>query len=73
MPRRRKEVADVRSLARSHTRTAIHTLAKIMTCHTSPPAARVQAAVMLMNRGWGSPSQEVHARIEGEHVIRWEE
>jgi hypothetical protein len=49
-----KDPADVRSLARSHTKTAINVLAGIMMQPKSPEASRVAAAKELLNRGWGS-------------------
>jgi hypothetical protein len=52
-----KALTDIRSLARSHTETCIKTLAGIMQKTDAPPAARVQAATMLLDRGWGKPHQ----------------
>jgi hypothetical protein len=53
-----KAVADIRSLARSHTRLCITTLAGIARNGTSEPA-RVSASVALLERGWGKPQQDV--------------
>ena len=52
-----KSPTDIRSLARSHTDTAIKTLAGIMQQTDAPPAARVSAATALLDRGWGKPAQ----------------
>lgn len=52
-----KATADLRSLARSHTDTAVRTLASIMNMADAPPAARVGAASALLDRGWGKPTQ----------------
>lgn len=52
-----KAPTDIRSLARSHTDTALKVLAGIMQELTAPPAARVSAAVALLDRGWGKPHQ----------------
>jgi hypothetical protein len=52
-----KTPTDIRSLARSHTATAINTLVGVMRERKSSPSARVAAAVALMDRGWGKPSQ----------------
>lgn len=49
--------SDIKSLARSHTRTAIRTLAAIMTSPEVPPGVRVTAATALLDRGWGRPMQ----------------
>jgi hypothetical protein len=46
-------------LARSHTAAAINTLARIMRHPKVSPAARVMAAVALLDRGWGKPTQEL--------------
>lgn len=58
-----KASTDIRSLARSHTETAINTLAGIMREAKSPPAARVAAAQALLDRGWGKPAQTVNQTI----------
>jgi hypothetical protein len=42
---------DVRSLARSYTALAINTLAGIARSPKCPPAARVTAAIALLDRG----------------------
>lgn len=52
-----KTPTDIRSLARSHTETAIRTLAGIMREKDAPAAARVSAANALLDRGWGKPDQ----------------
>lgn len=52
-----KAKADIRSLARAHTASAIATLAGIMRQAKAPAAARVAAASALLDRGWGKPTQ----------------
>src|SRR4051812_19737814 len=59
---------DIRSLARSHTGIAIKILAGIAKDGTSE-AARVAAAVALLDRGWGSPPQ-AHTAENGEGEVR---
>jgi len=54
-----KTPTDIRSLARSHTATAVRTLAGIMKERRAPAAARVSAAIALLDRGWGEPEQYV--------------
>lgn len=54
---RAKALTSVRSLARSHTRTAIIVLARIMRSEDATPAARVSAANALLDRGWGKATQ----------------
>jgi hypothetical protein len=58
-----KTPTDIRSLARSHTATAIRVLAGIMEQPDAPAAARVSAATALLDRGWGKPSQTVDMTV----------
>jgi hypothetical protein len=58
-----KTPTDIRSLARSHTDSALNTLAGIMEQKEAPPAARVSAACALLDRGWGKPSQTVDMTV----------
>jgi hypothetical protein len=48
---------DIRSLARTHTKTAIRVLNRIMKDAEAPHAARVTAAQALLDRGWGKAPQ----------------
>jgi hypothetical protein len=48
-----KTPTEIRSLARSHTRTAIRVLVGIMCSKDATPAARVSAANAILDRGWG--------------------
>jgi hypothetical protein len=54
-----KTPTDIRSLARSHTAKAVRTLAGIMNEARAPAAARVSAAIALLDRGWGKPEQSL--------------
>ena len=56
-----KTTAEIRSLARAHTETAIRTLVGIMRQTKAPAAARVSAAQALLDRGWGKPSQTIES------------
>src|SRR5262245_5504458 len=56
MPKNR---GHIESLARSYTDTAIKTLAGIMMEQSCPPMARIVAAKVLLDRGWGKP-KEMH-------------
>ena len=58
-----KTPTDIRSLARNHTVKALSVLASIMNQAKAPPAARVQAAQALLDRGWGKATQIVQATI----------
>src|SRR5262245_21503132 len=61
MPKNRGHIA---SLARSHTRTAIKTLAGIMMEPNSPPMARIVAAKVLLDRGWGKPKEMHQSEVD---------
>lgn len=52
-----KAVTEIRSLARSHTRTALSVLVAIMRNTKATPPARVAAANAILDRGWGKPTQ----------------
>lgn len=54
---RPKGVEEVQRLAREHTKDAITTLIGIAKSLKSPAAARVSAATVLLDRGWGKPVQ----------------
>ena len=56
MPRK-KIPADLRSLARGHTELCIKVLAGLVSQDAVPPAARVSAAGILLDRGWGRAPQ----------------
>ena len=56
MPRK-KISADLRSLARGHTELCIKVLAGMVSQEAIPPAARVSAAGILLDRGWGKAPQ----------------
>jgi hypothetical protein len=58
-------LTEIRSLARSHTRTAIRVLAGIMRSDDATPAARVSAANAILDRGWGRAAQPVENGEEG--------
>jgi hypothetical protein len=56
----------LRELARGYTRECVETLASIM--QSAPrPADRIEAASILLSRGWGLPTQPIAA--EGEIMI----
>lgn len=56
---RARTVTEIRSLARSHTRTAINVLVGIMRSADATPAARVSAANAILDRGWGKAVQSL--------------
>lgn len=65
-----KAPIDIRSLARAHTERAIQTLQGIMDCADAPPAARVKAAEVLLDRGWGKPEQHTTSETTVRYVAR---
>ena len=64
---RPKRDHDIAELARTHTVGAIATLAAIMTDPGVPPSARVNAAIALLDRGWGKPPQ--YGSLEVSHTL----
>jgi hypothetical protein len=60
-----KSLSQIRSLARSHTRSAINVLAGIMHSKDATPAARVSAANAILDRGWGKASQPIETGEDG--------
>ncbi|WP_434057830.1 hypothetical protein [Bradyrhizobium japonicum] len=56
---RARTLTEIRSLARSHSRTAIRVLVGIMRSEDATPAARVSAANAILDRGWGKAAQPV--------------
>ena len=53
MKAKSKAAAQVKTLARRHSRAAIKVLAAIMNQADGPATARVSAAQALLDRGWG--------------------
>jgi hypothetical protein len=60
-----KTLTEIRSLARSHTRTAINALVGVMKANDATPAARVSAATAILDRGWGRPPQALEKGDNG--------
>lgn len=54
-----RTLTEIRSLARSHTRTAINVLVGVMRSNEATPAARVSAANAILDRGWGKAAQPI--------------
>lgn len=63
-----KSLTEIRSLARSHTETALSALAGIAQNGQSE-SARVAASVALLDRGWGKPTQPVSGDEEGPAIL----
>jgi hypothetical protein len=60
-----KTPTEIRSLARSHTRTAINVLVGIMRNKNATAAARVSAANTVLDRGWGKATQPLQSGDHG--------
>lgn len=72
---RPKGVAEVKAAAQELTQTALETLKTIATNPGAPDAARVSAAIALLDRGWGKPTQMIGGDAEAgpvKTVITWE-
>src|SRR6202000_3173538 len=54
-----KAITEIRSLARSHTRTALNVLVAVMRNTKATPPSRVAAASAILDRGWGKPTQSL--------------
>jgi hypothetical protein len=54
-----KSLTEIRSIARSHTRTAVNVLVGIMRSKDATAAARVTAANAILDRGWGKATQTI--------------
>lgn len=61
----KKTITEIRSLARSHTRTAVNVLVGIMRCKDATPAARVSAANAILDRGSGKAPQSLESGHDG--------
>src|SRR5690242_20592808 len=56
---RPREIGDLRELARERTMEALDTLSTIMRDTNAPAAARVSAAGVILDRGYGKPAQDL--------------
>lgn len=54
-----KAKRDLMDMAKDKARAALDVLAEVMTDKTNPAAARVSAAVAVLDRGYGRPAQSV--------------
>ena len=59
-PAMARSVTEIRSLARSHTKTAlINVLVAVMRNTKATPPARIAAANAILDRGWGKAAQAI--------------
>ena len=54
-----KTITEIRSLARSHTRTALNVLVGVMRNTKAAAPARIAAANAILDRGWGKAAQAI--------------
>jgi len=60
-----RALTEIRSLARSHTRTALNVLVGVMRSKDATAAAKVSAANAILDRGWGKATQPVGNSDDG--------
>jgi hypothetical protein len=60
-----KTLTEIRSLARSHTRTALNVLVGVMRNTKAAAPARIAAANAILDRGWGKATQAVENGDDG--------
>lgn len=67
-----KDADNLRELARSYTKLAIETLAEM--AKDGPPAVRVSASSILLDRGFGKPQQSIQIDVDDgrEEMLRIE-
>ena len=54
-----KTITEIRSLARSHSRTALNVLVGVMRSKDATATAKVSAANAILDRGWGKATQPI--------------
>jgi hypothetical protein len=57
----RRVVADVKAAARELTPEAMDKLKEAVADHKAPWAAKIAAAIAILDRGWGKPTQAFDA------------
>ena len=73
----KKIIADVKELAKELTPKAMMALEAVLDSETAPPAAKVSAATVILDRGWGKPQQNVSVNqtfdVADRIIARWKE
>ena len=64
-----KAAAEIKVLARKHSKAAIKVLAAIMNQADGPATARVSAAQALLDRGWGKAAQLLAGEAGGLPIL----
>jgi hypothetical protein len=65
-----KPIMDIRSLARVHGPTMLNVLVSIARQKSAPPSARVTAAGIVLDRGYGKAEQSVDTKSDLQITIR---
>jgi len=65
-----KPIMDIRSLARTHGPTMLNVLVSIARQKSAPPSARVTAAGIVLDRGYGKAEQSVDQKSDLQITIR---
>src|ERR1700733_14414109 len=60
-----RSITEIRSLARSHTRTALNVLVGVMRSKDATATAKVSAANAILDRGWGRAAQAIENGGDG--------
>jgi hypothetical protein len=60
-----KTLFEIRSMARSHTTTALNVLVGVMRNTKATPPARIAAANAILDRGWGKATQPIENGDDG--------
>lgn len=68
-----RATADVKVIAQLYTAKALRVAGDIMQDASAPPAARIAAASLLLDRGHGKPGQHVSADVKHSHEAALEE
>ena len=66
---RPKGTSKLRELCRAHTEKAIATLVEVMG-GDGKQADRVRASEIILNRGWGTPAQEIAETMDPDAVLQ---
>jgi hypothetical protein len=60
-----RSITEIRSLARSHTRTALNVLVGVMRSKDATATAKISAANAILDRGWGKATQAIGNSDDG--------
>lgn len=64
-----KATADIKAAAAVHGPAALQVLASIAENEEAPHSSRVAAAVALLDRGYGKPTQAIDASLSGQITL----